>query len=160
MAEGSPQPSAISDQPLARRTYGTLTEEGSVRRHAPPREGRGDEPREREESDQDVVAALDGRARDGRPHARRAQRQEVHPGLRDGEHGRPQARRVRADAPLQGTHDEGGREGGRGGRSGRTGGRRPRRAGGRRRRRRRAETGGRRELAMINAEATARYVRT
>ena len=49
--------------------------------------------------------------RDGRAHARRAQREEVHPGVRDREHGRPQARRVRADAALQGPHDQGGREG-------------------------------------------------
>ncbi len=36
------------------------------------------------------------------PDDRRAQRQAAHPGLRDREHGRPQARRVRADAHLQG----------------------------------------------------------
>ena len=38
---------------------------------------------------------------------RGAQREEVHPGVRDREHGRPQARRVRADAAVQGAHDEG-----------------------------------------------------
>ena len=32
--------------------------------------------------------------------------QEVHPGVRHREHGRPQARRVRADAAVQGAHDE------------------------------------------------------
>ena len=56
--------------------------------------------------DQDLVAPLDGRARDGRAHARRAQREEVHPGVRHREHGRPQARRVRADAAVQGAHDQ------------------------------------------------------
>ena len=34
------------------------------------------------------------------PHAGGAQRQQVHPDLRDGEHGRPQARRVRAHAGV------------------------------------------------------------
>ena len=61
---------------------------------------------EREEGHQDLVAPLDGDSRDGRPHAGRAQREEVHPGLRHREHGRPQARRVRADAHVQGAHDE------------------------------------------------------
>jgi large subunit ribosomal protein L2 len=114
-----------------------LTEEGSVRRYTSAREGRADEPREREESHQDVVAPVDRRPRDGRAHARRAQREEVHPGLRHREHGRPQARRVRADAPVQGTHDQGRRESSHGGRrAGRPG----------RRRRRRREAGGRVEL--------------
>src|SRR5207302_10925479 len=84
-------------------------------------------------------------------------REEVHPGVRDREHGRPQARRVRADAPVQGTYDEGRRKGG--------GGRR--RAGGAWRTgrgrsgpgSRRLETGGR-LVIMIQAHATARYVRT
>ena len=35
---------------------------------------------------------------------RRAQRQEVHPGLRDREHGRAQVGRVRADENLQRSH--------------------------------------------------------
>ena len=77
---------------------GRSTQERSVRRHAAPREDRGDEPRGREEGHQDVVAPVDGDPRDGGAHARRAQREEVHPGVRDREHGRPQARRVRADA--------------------------------------------------------------
>ena len=37
---------------------------------------------------------------DGRAHLRGAQRPQVHPGVRHREHGRPQARRVRADAHL------------------------------------------------------------
>ncbi len=44
------------------------------------------------------------------PHDGGAQREEVHPGLRDREHGRAQARRVRADAHVQGAHHQG-REG-------------------------------------------------
>ena len=103
---------------------------------------------EREEGHQDLVAPLDGDARDGGAHARRAQREEVHPGVRHREHGRPQARRVRADAAVQGAHDEGGREG-RGGRAAR--------AGAPARRRRRQELG---RAVMIQAQATARYVRT
>ena len=57
---------------------------------------------EREEGHQDLVAPVDRDSRDGRAHARGAQRQEVHPGVRDREHGRPQARRVRADAQFKG----------------------------------------------------------
>ena len=49
-----------------------------------------------------VVAALDHRARDGRPHHGGAQREEVHPGLHHGEHGGPQAGGVRDDPHLQG----------------------------------------------------------
>ena len=67
--------------------------------------------------DQDLVAPLDGGSRDGGPHDGGAQREEVHPGVRDREHGGPQARRVRADAHVQGPHDED-REGGRDGASG------------------------------------------
>ena len=104
-------------------TMSQITEEGSVRRRPAPREGRGDEPRRRQEGHQDLVAPLDGHPRDGGAHDRRAQRQEVHPGLRDREHGRAQARRVRADAPVQGAHDQG-----RQGRGGGAGGRRRRRA--------------------------------
>ena len=62
-----------------------------------------------QEGHQDVVAPVDRDPRDGGAHARRAQRQQVHPGVRDREHGRPQAGRVRADAAVQGTHDQGGR---------------------------------------------------
>ena len=91
-----------------------ITEEGPVRRRSAPREDRGDEPRERQEGHQDLVAPLDGDARDGRAHDRGAQRAEVHPGLHHREHGRPQARRVRADAAVQGAHDQE-RQGGVGG---------------------------------------------
>ena len=40
------------------------------------------------------------RSRGRRPHVRRAQRPQVRPGVRHGEHGRAQARRVRADAHV------------------------------------------------------------
>ena len=86
----------------------------------------------------------------GGAHAGGAQREEVHPGVRDREHGRPQARRVRADAALQGPHDEGRRESGRvAGAPGAPGAAAS--AGGK---------AGRRELVMIEAQATARYIRT
>ena len=48
--------------------------------------------------DQDVVARIDDRSRHGRPHDRRARWPQARPDLRAGEHGRPQARRIRADA--------------------------------------------------------------
>src|SRR5579862_6170117 len=47
-----------------------------------------------EEGITDVVAAFDHFAGIYRPHARGAQRKEVHSGVCDGEHGRPQARRI------------------------------------------------------------------
>ena len=109
--------------------YGQITEKGTVHRPSPAREGGGDEPREREEGHQDLVAPFDGHARDGGPHDRGAQREEVHPGVHHREHGRPQARRVRADAVLQGPHDEG-REGRAGGGGGAGAARRRRRKGG------------------------------
>ncbi len=66
---------------------------------------------QRQAADQDLVAPLDDHARVRRAHDRRAQRQAAYPGLRVREHGRPQARRVRADAHLQGPF---GRQEGRG----------------------------------------------
>ena len=45
-----------------------------------------------------------------RPHHRGAQRPQVHSGLRDGEHGGPQAGRVCGDPHLQGPLGEGGRD--------------------------------------------------
>src|SRR5262249_16803391 len=119
--------------------------------------------RRRQEGHQDVVASIDGDSRDGGTYPRGAQREEVHPGVHHREHGRPQARRVRADQDLQGPHHEGGRASGRrrrrrAGRTGGacTGGRRIGGEGGRRR----SEARRRRERAMIEAHATARYVRT
>ena len=88
-----------------------ITQERAVRRHSPAREGGDDEPGRREEGHQDLVAPLDGGARDGGAHAGGAQRAQVHPGVHHREHGGPQARRVRADAGVQGPHHED-REGG------------------------------------------------
>ena len=62
--------------------------------------GRGCSGPEVEEGDQDLVAALDHHPRVRRAHLRGAQRPQVHPGVRHREHGRSQARRVRADAHL------------------------------------------------------------
>ena len=61
---------------------------------------------ERKESASHLVAPLNDCARFHRPHDRGSQRQEVHPGIRDGEHGRPQARRVLSYPDLQGTRGE------------------------------------------------------
>ena len=55
---------------------------------------------QRKEGREDLVAREHDPARVRRAHVRRAQRQQVHPGLRDGKHGRPQAGRVLADAPV------------------------------------------------------------
>jgi ribosomal protein L23 len=57
---------------------------------------------QRQASDQDLVAALHHTARFRRADHRRAQRQAAHSRLHHREHGRPQARRVRAYADLQG----------------------------------------------------------
>ena len=70
------------------KAHGAITQEGTVHRRPPAREDRGDERGEREEGHQDLVAPLDRRARDGRPHDRGAQREEVHPGVHHREHGR------------------------------------------------------------------------
>ncbi len=64
--------------------------------------------KQREESDSDLVAALDDPAGVRRAHAGRPQREEVHSGLRDREHGGSQAGRVLADADLQGPRGQGG----------------------------------------------------
>src|SRR5438874_2288802 len=83
---------------------GTQHQEGAIHRSARDQEGRGDEPLQPEESGEDLVAALDHRAGAGGPHLRGAQWAQVHPGVRDGEHGRAQARRVRSDAHLPRAH--------------------------------------------------------
>ena len=98
LQDAQPQDRPTSSSFSGDRSNGPITQKRPVRRHAPAREDRGDESRGRQEGHQDVVAPLDRRARDGGPHARRAQREEVHPGVHHREHGRPQARRVRADA--------------------------------------------------------------
>ena len=54
----------------------------------------------REARDQDLVAPLDDHARHGRAHVRRAQRRKFIPVFVTREHGRPQARRVLADADV------------------------------------------------------------
>ena len=77
---------------------GAIDQEGPVRGRPPDEEGGGAERDAGEEGRQDLVAALDGHSRHGRPHDRRPQRQEVHPGVHRREHGRAQARRVLADA--------------------------------------------------------------
>ena len=54
----------------------------------------------REERDQDLVAALDDHPGHDRAHLRGPQRAQVHSRVRHREHGRPQARRVLADANV------------------------------------------------------------
>ena len=83
-------------------SHGTIAEEGAVRGRPPDEEGGGDERGGGPQGHQDLVPPLDDHPRDGRPHPGRLQRQEVRPGLRDGEHGRAQARRVLPDPAVQG----------------------------------------------------------
>jgi len=52
----------------------------------------------------DVVAPLDHPSRPGGAHVRGAQRAQVHPGVRDREHGRPQAGRVRSHPHVPRPH--------------------------------------------------------
>src|SRR3954466_1226495 len=96
-----PRPSTLDQR------YGTFSQKGPLRSARARQESRGDGGEEREASDQDLVARQHRAARVRRPHLRRAQREQVHPGLRDREHGRPQARRVRPDASLPRPHRRG-----------------------------------------------------
>ena len=125
-----------SEWAVREKKYVQITEKGPVRRRSASREGGSDEPEQRQEGHQDLVASFDRDAGDGRAHHRGAQRPQVHPGLHHREHGRPQARRVRADAGVQGPHDEE-RQGGLGG-AGREGG----------------------CVMAVQAHATAKYIRT
>ena len=68
-----------------------IDQKGSVHRRPPAEEGARSDQGPEQEGDQDLVAAIDDPARDGRADLRGAPGQEVHPGLRDREHGRSQA---------------------------------------------------------------------
>ncbi len=61
---------------------------------------------------ENLVAPLDDHSGVHRAHACRAQRQEIHSGVRDGEHGGAQAGRIFAHPHLQGTRREVHRKGG------------------------------------------------
>ena len=69
-------------------------------RGAPDGARRGHEHRQPAHHGQDLVARLDDLPRDGRPHDRRARRAQARARVRQRVDGRPQARRVRADAHL------------------------------------------------------------
>src|SRR5206468_3916236 len=88
---------------------GAFTQKEAVHRQDPPGAGGGAEPEPPEEGAEDLVAPHDDRAGVRGPYARRPQRQEVQPGLRHREHGRPPAGRVRDDPHVQGARR--GREG-------------------------------------------------
>jgi large subunit ribosomal protein L2 len=77
-----------------------FTEEGPVRRRPPREQDQQGGRRQDQDADQDLVASLHHHPRGRWPHVRRAQRAQVRPRVRDGEHGRSQVRRVRADAYL------------------------------------------------------------
>src|SRR5262245_11301087 len=74
--------------------------EGTVRRRLSADQGGESAAVHAQRSDQDLVAPLDHRARVRRPDLRGLQRAQVSARVRDREHGRAQARRVRADAHL------------------------------------------------------------
>ncbi|CAA9515489.1 MAG: SSU ribosomal protein S19p (S15e), partial [uncultured Solirubrobacteraceae bacterium] len=75
-------------------------QEGAVGRGAPHGPHRRPEHREHAHHDQDLVARVHDLPGDGRAHDRRPRRPQARARLRLGVHGRPQARRVRADAPV------------------------------------------------------------
>src|SRR5208283_858181 len=100
---------------------GTLIEKGAVCGWPPARQGRWTERAQRKESSEDVVAPFNHRTGHDRAHYRRAQRQEIYPGICDRADDRAQAGRVRADALVQGPLGEG--SPGKGGRCGSSSGR-------------------------------------
>jgi len=70
--------------------------EGSVRGRSPRVQDHEDRRDQGQGADQDLVASLDHHPGGRRPHVRRAQWTQVRAGVRHGEHGRTQVRRVRA----------------------------------------------------------------
>ena len=100
------------------RDYGEKHTKRALRSGQPAEARAGAELEEREEGREDLVAREHRAPRFRGAHVRGAQREQVHPGVRDRKHGRAQARRVRADAPLPRSHG-GGVEGCRRGEGGR-----------------------------------------
>jgi ribosomal protein L2 len=88
--------------PEVRGSNVPFTEKRPVCRRPSVEEDRSGAGYARQETDQDLVAALDDPAGVHRPDDRRAQRQAACARVHQREHGRPQARRVRADTDLQG----------------------------------------------------------
>src|SRR5258708_18732174 len=72
----------------------TFSEKRSFHRRSPHEEDRGDESGQRQEGAAHLVPPVHHSPGLCRPHHRRSQRSQVHPGLRDREHGWSQARRV------------------------------------------------------------------
>jgi hypothetical protein len=79
-----------------RSKHAAFRKEGSVRRLAPARKVEVRWPRGQPQGDQDLVAPVDHPAAVRRRERHGPQRQQVDPGVHHREHGRPQARRVRA----------------------------------------------------------------
>ncbi len=78
----------------------SFDQEGPVHRRAPAQQDPEDHRREGQDAHQDLVASQHDPPGGGRADVRGAQRPQVRPGVRDGEHGRAQVRRVRADPHL------------------------------------------------------------
>ena len=111
------QPNKASDKLIVRRRRtgkksaeqegvedATQSQEGPVRRRPPAQEGGRAEREGHQERHQDLVAPLDDHPGHARPHDRRARRPQARPGVRHRVDGRAQARRVRADPDVQGSH--------------------------------------------------------
>src|SRR5215211_5612382 len=100
---GASPPTSSSSAAAARgegARYGTQSEEGAVRRRPPVEEDRRAEPQARQAGDPHLVAALDDHPRHGRAHDRGPRRAQARARVHLGVHGRPQARRIRADPDL------------------------------------------------------------
>src|SRR3954447_27041688 len=82
-------------------------QEGAVGRGAPDAARRVHERLQQQDDAPHLVADVDDLPRDGGPHHRRPRRPQARSRVRVGVDGRPQARRVRADAPLPRTRLQG-----------------------------------------------------
>src|SRR3954471_7649645 len=88
------------------REHGKKRQEGPLRSGCVDDQGAGPQQQEREAGGKDLESGEHDSPRVRGPHLCRAQWEQVRPGVRHGEHGRPQARRVRAHPALPGPQRE------------------------------------------------------
>src|SRR5207342_430020 len=102
-------PASLPGLLFARQSYGNITsrstdepqfQEGAFRRGTADEPDHHDERDRREADDPHLVAGVDDLPRHGGPHDCRTRRPQARARVRDGADGRPQARRVRANADL------------------------------------------------------------